>query len=242
MISILMKRQSQREHLQEAAQQARLDDEASNGKMALDLTGELPALDGQTWESTQRLLKQDLSYLKTLSGSKEKAPFKETLIQKYPPLVERLRLSHKGDYGSLDVMWWFYLWHVDLGRLDDVYANFRDAVYEGLETPANWKMDGQTAFLGYVFKYSLSATQSDVPFQRSYLLKGVEDLLSGRLATNAPLKVKMFRLVGDWCLEAGENTRAHHLFELVMMLDPNKGGRKGKLKQLKKELGYDQPH
>ncbi|MFA0155399.1 phage terminase small subunit [Vibrio sp. 10N.261.46.A3] len=242
MISILMKRQAQKQRQQDTLKEKRLDAEVANDTPPSTPSGEFPALDGQTWDSTQLILKQDLSYLKTLAGSKEKDPFKEELIQKYRPLIERLRLSHKGNYGSLDVMWWFYLWYVDLGRLDEVYADFRDAIYDGLEAPSNWKMNGQTAFLGYVFKYSLDATEGGVSFQRSYLLTGVDDLLSGRLATNAPLKVKMFRLVGDWHLEVGEKARAHNLFELVMTLAPKKGGRKGKLKQLKEELGYDQPH
>ena len=201
-----------------------------------------PELAGKPWEETQIMLKQDLSYLRTLAGSKEKDPYKEELIKKYRPLVEQLLNSHQGNYGNLEVMWWFFIWHVDLGKLEDIHDAFRQAIGTGLEAPANWKMNGQTAFCGYVFKHAHDAYTNKTEFKREYLINATKDLLTGELATNAPLKVKMFRLVGDWYEEAGEKEQAHNLFELVMKLDPNKGGRKTKLNDLKQELDYEQPN
>ncbi|PJC85294.1 hypothetical protein CSW98_15820 [Vibrio sp. HA2012] len=192
----------------------------------------------KAWEDTQASLKQDLSYLRTLAGSKEKNPYKEELIKKYHPLVERLLATHQGEYGHLDVMWWFFIWHIDLGLLENIHDDFRAAIGGGLETPTNWKMNGQTAYCGYVFKYAHEAFTEKKEFNREYLLNAVKDLLSGELATNAPLKVKMFRLVGDWHEAAGEKEHAYNLYELVMKLDPNSGGRKTKLNELKEELGY----
>ena len=232
MLSILMKRQAQLKPKQVNAKVQQIEVSV----------GARPAFHDKPWEETQAALKQDLSYLKTLSGSKEKDPFKETLINKYRPLIERLLDTHKGSYGNLDVMWWFYLWHIDLGQLDVVHDDFRKAIGAGLETPTSWKMNGQTAFLGYVFKYSNEAYKAKRAFKREYLINAVKDVLSGELATNAPLKVKMFRLVGDWCLDSGQKEQAHNLFELVMKLDPNNGGRKTKLNDLKEELGYDSPN
>lgn len=103
-------------------------------------------------------------------------------------------------------------------------------------------MNAQTAFLGYVFNYSHEAYKAKKEFKQDYLLSATKDLLSGELATSPPLKVKIFRLVGDWFFDAGEKERAHNLFELVMKLDPEKGGRKTKLNELREELGYDSPN
>lgn len=232
MHSILMKRQALQAKPKAAVQSEPSDPNATVRTAFAD----------KPWEETQALLKQDLSYLKSLSGSKEKDPFKQELINKYRPLVEKLLDTHKGNYGNLDVVWWFYLWHIDLGQLETIHDDFRLAIGAGLETPTSWKMNGQTAFLGYVLKYSNDAYNAKRGFKRDYLLNAVKDLLSGELATNAPLKVKMFRLVGDWYFDAGNKEQAHSLFELVMKLDPNSGGRKTKLQDLKQELGYDQPH
>ncbi|WP_019275983.1 phage terminase small subunit [Vibrio coralliilyticus] len=232
MLSILMKRQAQLKPKQVNA-------EAQQPEVSVIAR---PAFLGKPWEETQAMLKQELKYVRTLSGSKEKDPFKEELIKKYRPLVEELLETHKGNYGNLDVMWWWFLWHVDLGKLEDIYEDFRAAISAGLECPNTWKMNGQTAFLGYVQKYSQKAYEAKKPFNREYLVNAVKDLRAGELATNPPLKVKMFRLVGDWHFEEGEKKEAHDLFEQVMKLDPSKGGRKTKLKDLREELGYDSPN
>lgn len=234
MLSILMKRRAKQEV---AKPKAIIEHEGYEASVTAR-----PVFHSKPWEETQAALKQDLSYLKTLSGSKEKDPFKEELIKKYQPLIDKLLATHQGNYGNLDVMWWFYLWHIDLGKLETIHDDFRKAIGAGLETPTSWKMNGQTAFLGYVFQYSNDAYRAKKEFKREYLINAVKDLLSGELATNAPLKVKMFRLVGDWYFDAGQKEQAHNLFELVMTLDSNKGGRKTKLNDLKQELGYDQPH
>ncbi|MEZ8115159.1 phage terminase small subunit [Vibrio splendidus] len=204
--------------------------------------GVRPAFIDKPWEETQLVFKQDQSYLRTLSGSKEKDPYKQELINKYRPLVEKLLDTHKGNYGNLDVMWCYYMWHFDLGKFEEIYDDFRAALEGGLETPANFKVNGQTGFCDYVFKYTHKAHTEKKEYKREYLIQAVNDLLAGEIATNAPLKVKMFRLVGEWFFEAGDKEKAHNLFELVMKLDPNKGGVKKKLESLKQELGYDQPH
>lgn len=231
MLAILMKRSAQ--HAAPQAVTLAASTVASNISR--------PSLADKPWEDTQQILKQDVSYLRTLSGSKEKDPFKQALIEKYRPLIQKLLQTHKGNYGNLDVMWHWFLWHVDLGKLETIHDEFRLAIDGGLDTPSSWKMDGQTAFLGYVFKYSHEAYKANKGFNREYLTGAVLDLQKGELATNVPLKVKIFRLVGDWHYEDGNRKEAHDLFELVMKLDPNKGGCKGKLKELKQELGYDQP-
>ncbi|WP_295899011.1 phage terminase small subunit [uncultured Vibrio sp.] len=234
MLAILKKRKA----LQELAKQQVI---ATDEKTEVSITAS-PAFSAKPWEETQIILKQDLNFLRTLSGSKEKDPYKEELINKYRPLVERLLETHQGNYGNLDVMWYFYLWHVDLGKLEDIHSDFRLAIDGGLETPNGWKMDGQTAFLGYIFNYSLHAYKAKEAFNREYLISAVKDVQSGELATNAPLKVKIFRLVGDWHFDAGEKKQAHDLFEKVMKLAPKDGGRVTKLKDLKEELGYDRPN
>lgn len=232
MLSILMKRRAQAGATHPAVAQA--------SPAAQDTVRR--GMADKPWEDVQATLKQDLAYLRTLAGSKEKDPFKATLIDKYRPLALRLLDTHQGEYGNLDVLWWYFIWHVDLGQFEAIHDAFRAAIDGGLASPTNWKMNGQTAFCGYVFKYAHDAHTQKQPFQRGYLLNAVNDLLSGALATNAPLKVKMFRLVGDWYYDDGEPEKAHRLFEQVMTLDPDKGGRKNKLKELKETLGYDLSH
>lgn len=233
MLSILMKRKHRLQSTPQKPEQIQQPEASSNLR---------PAFADKPWEETQAALKNDLGFLKSLSGSKEKAPYKEELVKKYRPLVERLLETHKGNYANLEVMWWFYLWQVDLGRFEEVYDDFRLAIEGGLEPPMTWRTNGHTAFCDLVFTYSHKAVQKKEEFKREYLINAVKDLRSGQLATNAPLKVKMFRLVGDWHFDAGETKEAHDLFEQVMKLDPRKGGRKTKLNELKEELGYDSPN
>lgn len=233
MLSILMKRKRQLQSTLQKPEQIQQPEASSTLR---------PAFADKPWEETQAALKNDLGFLKSLSGSKEKDPYKEELVKKYRPLVERLLETHKGNYANLEVMWWFYLWQVDLGRFEEVYDDFRLAIEGGLEPPMTWRTNGHTAFCDLVFTYSHKAVQKKEEFKREYLINAVKDLRSGQLATNAPLKVKMFRLVGDWHFDAGEKKEAHDLFEQVMKLDPRKGGRKTKLNELKEELGYDSPN
>ncbi len=228
MISILMKRR---------AHQSKQAGKEEN--KVIKTKSERTALADKPWEEIQGILKNDLNYLRTLPGHKEKGPYKEQLIKKYQPVVDKLLATHKGDYGNLDVMWHFYLWHVDLGKLENVYEDFRQAVSAGLDTPVTWKMDGQTAFLGYVFNYSHNAYKASQTFNVKYLTNAVTDLLNGELATNSALKVKIFRLAGDLLYDANEQEDALTLYELVMNLSPDKGGCKGKIKELKQELGHD---
>ncbi|MFM2627374.1 phage terminase small subunit [Vibrio chagasii] len=232
MFSILMKRNAQ-----QLKAQTMKTVEAGEGNVCVQR-----AFSDKTWEEVQASFKQDQSYLRTLSGSKEKDPYKQELINKYRPVIERLLETHKGNYGNLDVMWCFYMWHFDLGQFEAIHDEFRAAIEGGLETPLNFKANGQTGFCDYVFKYTHEAHRNGQNYNRDYLLSAVNDVLAGELATNAPLKVKMFRLVGDWYLEDGEKEKAHQMFERVMALDPQKGGVKAKLKTLTEELGYDQPN
>lgn len=233
MLSILMKRKHQLQSTPQKPEQIQQPEASSTLR---------PAFADKPWEETQAALKNDLGFLKSLSGSKEKDPYKEELVKKYRPLVEKLLETHKGNYTNLEVMWWFYLWQVDLGQFEEVYDDFRLAIEGGLEPPMTWRTNGHTAFCDLVFTYSHKAVQKKKEFKREYLINAVKDLRSGQLATNAPLKVKMFRLVGDWHFDAGEKKEAHDLFEQVMKLDPRKGGRKTKLNELKEELGYDSPN
>lgn len=196
------------------------------------------SLEEKPWDEVQHILKTDLEYSRTLAGSQEKIPFKKELIKKYTPLVEKLLKSHESLEG-LDVVWWFYQWQVDCGLLPLIHDKFKRAVLKGLNTPNNWKSNGQTAYCDIIFKYSHEAHKTKKAFNAQFLGAAVADLAEGTLATNAPLKVKMFRLAGDLLLEAGESKDALALYEVVMAIDPEKGGRKTKVKDLREELGYE---
>lgn len=187
------------------------------------------------WEEIQAAFKQDLSYLRTLAGSNEKEPYKQSLVDKYRPVVEKLKLTHDS-FGNLDVMWWFYQWQTDLGHLVDVYDDFRAAIEKGLTTPNSWKSNAQTAFCDLIYQYSADNHYKGASFQAHYLVDAVNDLLCGNLAVNAPLKVKMLRMVGHWAFDAGEKEKALRLYKMVMTLDPNKGGCKTRLKELEEEF------
>lgn len=190
------------------------------------------------WNEIQHSLKMDLEYARTLAGSKEKLPFKEELIKKYKPVITNLLNTHDNLEG-LDVIWWFYQWQIDCGLLDTIHDEFKALVLKGLNSPQGWRSNGQTAYLDIIFKYSDGAKKANTKFNAQYLSDAVTDLLSGTLATNAPLKVKMFRLMGDLFYEADKKEEALALFEAVMAIDPEKGGRKTKVKDLKEELGYE---
>ncbi len=229
MISILKKRK--------ARQQAKAKPQVVEVETVVSDTPVTIGIAAKPWEETQVMLKKDLEYVRTLPGSQEKDPFKAELVEKYRPVVERLLTTHT-NLENLDVIWWFYQWQIDLGHLPEVHDQLREAIDKGLETPNTWKVNGQTGYCDIVFKYSFKAQEQKQEFNREYLIQAVSDLQQGKLATNAPLKVKMFRLVGDWHYDNGEKEQAYTLFETVMKLDPKKGGRKTKLNELKEELGY----
>ncbi|MEI6896271.1 MAG: phage terminase small subunit [Psychromonas sp.] len=197
------------------------------------------ALEDKPWEEIQNTLKIDLSYVKNLAGSAEKTPYKLTLIEKYRALVNRLIETHER-LDNLDVVWWFYLWQIDCGLLTEVHDEFKALVLKGLETPHKWSSNGQTAYCDIIFKYSHTANATGNDFNVQYLTDAVNDLITGRLATNAPLKVKMFRLAGDLLLNAKQHKDALDLYKMVMLIDPNKGGRKTKIKELEELLDHEE--
>ncbi|MDD9154939.1 phage terminase small subunit [Aliivibrio sp. S4TY2] len=196
-------------------------------------------LEEKPWDEIQNILKMDLEYSRTLAGSNEKVPFKKELIKKYTPLINKLLKSHGNNLEGLDVVWWFYQWQVDCGFLLQIHDDFKAAILNGLNAPANWKSNGQTAYCDIVFKYSEEAYKAKKTFNTALLSGAVNDVLEGKLATNAPLKVKMFRLAGDLLFDAEMNEEALALYEVVMAIDPNKGGRKIRVKELKEALGHE---
>jgi hypothetical protein len=196
------------------------------------------AFEKKPWNEIQHSLKMDLEYARTMAGSTEKVPFKGALIKKYKPVITNLLSTHD-NLDGLDVIWWFYQWQIDCGLLDTIHDEFKALVLKGLNSPQGWRSNGQTAYLDIIFKYSDGAKKANTKFNAQYLSDAVTDLLSGTLATNAPLKVKMFRLMGDLFYEADKKEEALALFEAVMAIDPEKGGRKTKVKDLKEELGYE---
>ncbi|MUK70162.1 phage terminase small subunit [Aliivibrio fischeri] len=234
MLTLLLKRQAKARK----AQAMKVEQESALNTPVMIATGARDVLEHKSWDEVQHILKTDLKYSRTLAGSQEKIPYKKELVKKYTPLVSKLLKSHESLDG-LDVVWWFYQWQVDCGLLLSVHDAFKQAIFKGLTTPLSWNSNGQTAFLDVVFKYSHEAHKTKQSFNVQFLRDAVTDLIEGRLATNAPLKVKMFRLAGDLLLEAGNSKEALALFEMVMKIDPKKGGRKIKLKELREEFGYE---
>lgn len=196
-------------------------------------------LAGKTWDEVQRMLSVDLDFVRTLAGFEEKNAFRKELIKKYKVQVESLLLT-RDNLEGLDLVWWYYLWQIDCGLLPLVHDDFKAAVMRGLSTPKQWNTNGQTAYCDIIFKYSHKAHLEKVEFNSKYLSEAVSDIAEGKIAINAPLKVKMFRLIGDLLDEAGSKKEALSFFEAVMQIDPNKGGRKKRVKELKEELGYGQ--
>ncbi|GIC79506.1 phage terminase small subunit [Moritella sp. F3] len=234
MLSILIKRKARARKKQENEDkpiQSDILSIKSSGKQRV-------TLEDKPWSEVQNTLKRDLEYSRTLAGSQEKIPFKKELIKKYKPLVTKLLATHE-NLDGLDVVWWFYQWQIDCGLLPLMHDAFKAAVLKGLDTPANWKSNGQTAYCDIVFKYSHEAHKANIEFNTAYLSGAINDLLAGSIATNPPLKVKMFRLAGDLLLQAGNAEDALTLYNVVMKIDPQKGGRKTKVKELKEALGHE---
>lgn len=196
-------------------------------------------LAGKPWDEVQRILAVDLEFVRTLAGFEEKNAFRKELIKKYKGQVKRLLATHKSLEG-IDLVWWYYLWQIDCGLLPLVHDAFKAAVMRGLSTPKQWNTNGQTAYCDLIFKYSHKAHTEKAPFNFLYLTKAIADIAEGKIAINAPLKVKMFRLAGDLYDEAGNKKEALALFETVMQIDPNKGGRKKRVKELKEEFAHGQ--
>lgn len=195
-------------------------------------------LEDKPWDEVQHALKMDLEYARTLAGSQEKVPFKQTLIDKYQVVVARL-VATREDLAGLDIVWWYYQWKIDCGLLSEVHDEFKALVLKGLNTPQGWSSNGQTAYCDIIFKYSNACHKAEVAFNADYLMALSKDLVTGSLATNAAVKVKVFKLAGDLLLNAGHTADALNHFKLVMAIDPNGGGRKKKIKELEESLNNE---
>ena len=193
----------------------------------------------KSWDEVQRILDTDLGFVRTLAGFEEKNAFRKELINKYKEHAEHL-LATRANLEGVDLLWWYFLWHVDCGLLTLIHDEFRSAISRGLSTPLKWSSNAQAAYCDVIFKYSHKAHENNAPFNAEYLFNAITDIHHGNIAINAPLKVKMFRLAGDLLDESGSKKEdALALFEAVMQMDPNKGGRKTRVKELKQELGHE---
>ncbi|MBE8574462.1 phage terminase small subunit [Vibrio sp. OPT18] len=190
------------------------------------------------WNEITHMLKQDLEYVRTLAGFEARTPFKKELTRKYRGVVAKL-LSEHDNLDGLDIIWWWYQWQIDVGLLPLVHDDFRQAIERGLDSPQRWSSSGQTAYCDIIYKYSNDAFKQEAVYNPQYLMKAVKDISNGSLATNAALKVKMFRLVGDIADKAGLYQEALAMFGAVMSMDPTKGGRKTRLKELKEQLNHE---
>ena len=235
MLTLLLKRKARQ--AEEHAKKQKTSHSPSPTSTSTSTEESLKFTDRQ-WNETQKALQTDLDLLSVLAGTEEKEPFKKTLVKKYHGTVEKLLKTHE-NLAGLDVIWWWYLWKIDTENLIDVHDDFRAAISRGLETPYKWRSNGQTAYCDIIFKYSHDGETKKEPFNSQYLIRAVQDITVGILAINAPLKVKMFRLVGDWHLAKDEKIQAHDLFDIMMIIEPKKGGRKNKLAELKKELNHE---
>ena len=240
MLTLLKKRQAR--NAAKIAHETRCEDESLVSDEPL-LEALIPSSDdplaGKPWDEVQRILAVDLEFVRTLAGFEEKNAFRKELVKKYKGQVAHLLATHKSLEG-IDLVWWYYLWQIDCGLLPLVHDAFKAAVMRGLSTPKQWNTNGQTAYCDLIFKYSHKAHTEKTPFNALYLTKAIADIAEGKIAINAPLKVKMFRLAGDLFDEAGNKKEALALFETVMQIDPNKGGRKKRAKELKEEFAHGQ--
>lgn len=196
-------------------------------------------LKGKPWDEVQRILAMDLEFVRTIAGFEDKNEFRKELIKKYKDQVDHLLTIHDRLEG-LDLIWWYYLWQIDCGLLPLVHDDFKAAILRGLETPQRWNTNGETAYCDVIFKYSHKAHTEKTPFNTQYISNAITDIVEGKMAINAPLKVKMFRLAGDLLDESGNKKEALSLFEAVMQMDPKKGGRKKRVKELNEELTHEQ--
>ncbi|MGR6860802.1 phage terminase small subunit [Aliivibrio salmonicida] len=193
----------------------------------------------KSWDEVQRILETDLGFVRTLAGFEEKNTFRKELIKKYKEQADHL-LATRVNLEGIDLLWWYYMWQVDCGLLDLIHDDFRASISRGLSTPQKWNSNGEVAYCDVIFKYSDSAYKAKVAFNHTYLSQAITDITEGKLAINAPLKVKMFRLAGKLLDEAGAKEGALALFEAVMQMDPNRGGCKKRLQELKEELEHEQ--
>ena len=229
MLALLLKRQRKAKALLAQSQLQKETPENGEGDLSVgdhnaksETKTARVGIEDKPWDEIQNSLKLDLEYVRTLAGSQEKSPFKVTLIEKYRALVNRLLESHQ-DLQGLDVIWWFYQWQIDVGLLVDVHDAFKALVLKGLNSPQGWRSNGQTAYCDIIFKYCNDAVAKKQVFNLQYLADTVTDLMAGRLATNAPLKVKLYRLSGDMLASTGNIKEALSLYNTVMRIEPKNG-------------------
>lgn len=212
--------------------------EAGEASAVAPVTSASDPFVNKSWDEVQRTLETDLGFVRTLAGFEEKNAFRKELIKKYKGQAEHL-LATRANLEGLDLLWWYYLWQVDCGLLELIHDEFRSAVSRGLSTPRKWSSSAEVAYCDVIFRYSDGAHKANATFNHAYLTRAIVDINEGKLAVNGPLKVKMFRLAGKLLDEAGAKEEALALFEAVMQMDPNRGGCKKRIQELKEELEHE---
>ncbi|MBN2605993.1 MAG: hypothetical protein JXR47_01520 [Thiotrichales bacterium] len=179
-------------------------------------------------------LENDLITLKQLSGDEEKAPFKKELIEKFRPLCE-IYLQTYQTWAHLDVLFWWLLWRNDVEGFAAVQQTWYEAIEKGLTTPVKFNRDWQTMYLDEVFKHVDEQLKQDQEPSIEYLDIAMVEIEEGLIATNAPLKAKLYKLHGQALQKIGQDEHALQAYEKALKLDANVGV-KTVIKQLKAKV------
>ena len=174
---------------------------------------------------TRQSLAVDLQTLKALNGDEERLPLKEELIEKYRRQAEDLMGKHK-NWARLEVVFWWLMWRLDVEGFEAVNQDMIAGIECGLTTPQSFNRDWQTIYLDQVNDYTANALTAGDKFDDSIITNAIKMIQSGDVATNIPLKAKLFANHGKTAMLLNDVETAVKSFKSALALDAKVGVKK----------------
>ena len=170
-------------------------------------------------------LANDLTTLKALTGDEERLPHKAELIEKYREYVTGLMQSH-ANWARLEIVFWWLMWRYDVEGFEAVQEDMLAGIEHGLTTPTSFNRDWQTIYLDQVNEYTSTALQKEVEFNDKLITQAVSLLSAGEVATNIPLKAKLWANHGKTAMLFKDYETAAKSFTTALKLDDKVGVKK----------------
>ena len=176
-------------------------------------------------QKIERQLASDLETLKILKGDQQRDPLKLEMIEKYRPLCEWY-MENLSDWGHLQALAWWMVWHVDLKDFEEVEPLIYKGVVHGLTAPSVFKGTWQSWYCDIVKNHYNEQLKAEKAPDETVISKVITEIAKGEIVLNKPLKAKLFALYGKVVLLKGDHETAIKAFEKALSFDEAVGVKK----------------
>jgi len=179
----------------------------------------------ESLQKIERQLSSDLETLKILKGDQQRDPLKLEMIEKYRPLCEWY-MNNFSDWGHLQALAWWIVWHVDLKDFESVEPLIYNGVEHGLTAPTVFKGTWSSWYCDIVKNHYSEQLKAEKKPDETVINKVITDIVKGDIVLNKPLKAKLFALYGKVALLKGDHETAVKSFEKALSFDDAVGVKK----------------